>query len=85
MLYFYGDPHFGDDAIRRYENRPFNNTKTMDIALITDYNEIIKDDDIVIFTGDLGAEGYEKDIGKSKRTKIPNKRQSRYKIQCNVS
>lgn len=35
MLYFYGDPHFGNDAIRRYENRPFNNTKTMDIALIT--------------------------------------------------
>ena len=62
MLYFYGDPHFGDDAIRRYENRPFNNTKTMDIALITNYNEIITNDDIVIFTGDLGAEGYEKDI-----------------------
>ena len=62
MLYFYGDPHFGDDAIRRYENRPFNDVKSMDIAFITSYNEIVTDDDTVIFTGDFGAEGYEKEL-----------------------
>ena len=62
MLYFYGDPHFGNDAIRRYENRPYSDVKAMDTALIKNYNNIITDDDTVIFTGDFGAEGYEKEL-----------------------
>ena len=62
MLYFYGDPHFGDADIMRYENRKFMSVKDMDSELIRYYNETVTDDDEVIFTGDLGADGYEKDI-----------------------
>ena len=62
MLYFYGDPHFGDADIMRYENRKFMSVKDMDSQLIRYYNETVTDDDEVIFTGDLGADGYEKDI-----------------------
>ena len=62
MLYFYGDPHFGSDTIRRYENRPFNDVDIMDMELIKTYNEIVTEEDTVIFTGDFGAEGYEREI-----------------------
>ena len=56
MLYFYGDPHFGDADIMRYENRKFMSVKDMDSELIRYYNETVTDDDEVIFTGDLGAD-----------------------------
>lgn len=62
MIYFYGDPHFGDANILLYDGRPFENVSQMDEKLIQYYNYIITDDDKVYFTGDIGAEGYEKDI-----------------------
>lgn len=51
--FFIADTHFGEDAIRRYENRPFSSVSEMDEALI---------DDAVYVPGDFGATGREKEI-----------------------
>lgn len=62
MIYFYGDPHFCSENIRKYENRPFKDIDTMDAALIENYNKIITDKDTVFFTGDFCEDGYERGI-----------------------
>ena len=54
--YFIADTHFGDENIRRYENRPFQNVTEMNQALITNWNKTVNPDDIVYFLGDLGDE-----------------------------
>ena len=53
------DPHFGDERIRRYENRPYANTAQMDAALMANWNRVVSDGDAVYVLGDFGAEGYE--------------------------
>ncbi len=46
--FFIADTHFGDDSIRRYENRPFDSTEQMDKALISNWNSVVTDS--VLFT-----------------------------------
>lgn len=60
--YFIADPHFGDDRIRRYENRPFSNAEEMDKEMISRWNAVVKNADAVYVLGDFGAEGYESTI-----------------------
>lgn len=60
--FFIADTHFGDDSIRRYENRPFDSTEQMDKALISNWNSVVTDSDIVYMLGDFGAIGSEKEI-----------------------
>ena len=45
--YFIADTHFGDDNIRRYENRPFDTVKEMDNALIENWNRVVSNEDEV--------------------------------------
>ena len=61
-IYFIADTHFGDDNIRRYENRPFECVTEMDNKLIENWNKTIYKNDIVYVLGDFGADGYEKKI-----------------------
>ena len=61
-IFFLADPHFGDGAILRYENRPFADTKQMDAALIENWNRVVSPEDAVYVLGDLGAVGCEKEI-----------------------
>ena len=61
-IYFVADTHFGDDNIRRYENRPFESAEEMDNSLIERWNNTVSQDDSVYVLGDFGAEGYEKEI-----------------------
>lgn len=56
-IYFYGDPHFGHDNIIKYCDRPFQNSQEMDEALIKNYNQFVRKEDIVYFLGDLGLPG----------------------------
>ena len=56
------DPHFGDERIRKYENRPFEDVAQMDAALIANWNSVVTDADAVYVLGDFGAEGYEAEI-----------------------
>lgn len=60
--YFIADTHFGDDNIRRYENRPFETTEEMDVALIENWNRIVDKNDEIYLLGDFGADGYEREI-----------------------
>ena len=60
--YFIADPHFGDERIRRYENRPFTDTHHMDSAMIRLWNETVTPQDQVYVLGDFGADGQEAQI-----------------------
>lgn len=39
--YLIADTHFGDEAILRYENRPFESVEEMDTALIRNWNSTV--------------------------------------------
>ena len=54
MIYFIADTHFGDERIRRYENRPFDNVQIMDRELIRRGNETVSPEDTVYVLGDWG-------------------------------
>lgn len=60
--YFIADTHFGDDAIRRYENRPFDSAGQMDEALIAAWNRVVGDEDTVYVLGDFCVPGREAQI-----------------------
>ena len=61
-IYFTADTHFGSDALRRYENRPFADTEEMDRELIRRWNARVGQEDTVYHLGDLGGEGHEREI-----------------------
>lgn len=52
-LYYTSDLHLGHEAIMHHCNRPFNTVKEMDKAIMTNWNNIIKEDDIVFILGDF--------------------------------
>ena len=60
--YFIADTHFGDSAILRYENRPFENIAQMDAELIKRWNSAVFEDDCVYILGDFGADGCEAEV-----------------------
>jgi calcineurin-like phosphoesterase family protein len=49
---FWSDPHFGHANIIEYAQRPYHSVSEMDAALITNYNEIVDDNDVVVWLGD---------------------------------
>ena len=61
-VFFIADTHFGEDAIRRYENRPFADAKEMDRALAERWNARVAPEDTVWHLGDLGAAGREAEL-----------------------
>lgn len=61
-IYLIADPHFGDDRIRKYENRPFSSAQEMDDALIANWNAVVDDTDTVYVLGDFGADGCEAEV-----------------------
>lgn len=60
--FFIADTHFGDDNIRRYENRPFDTILEMNEALIKNWNSVVTGEDRVYVLGDFGADKNEADI-----------------------
>ena len=60
--FFIADPHFGDERILRYENRPFQNAKEMELKMINNWNGLVEDPDFVYILGDFGADGYEAEL-----------------------
>ncbi len=70
QIYFIADTHFGDERIRRYENRPFSDIEEMDAALIDRWNAVVGKDDSVYVLGDFGASGCESCVLKKLNGKI---------------
>ncbi|MBE6587477.1 MAG: phosphoesterase [Ruminococcaceae bacterium] len=61
-IFFIADTHFGDERIRKYENRPFDNAEQMDRHMVSAWNKAVSCDDTVYVLGDFGADGYEGEI-----------------------
>lgn len=51
--FFIADPHFGGEAIIRYENRPFASAEEMDKKLIENWNHVVEKEDTVYVLGDF--------------------------------
>ena len=56
-IFMIADTHFGDDDIRQYEERPFQNTEEMDREMIRRWNETVTDNDLVYHLGDFCSRG----------------------------
>lgn len=52
-IYFWSDIHFNHKNIIKYSGRPYPNPDLMNQCLVGNYANIIKDDDIVIWGGDI--------------------------------
>ncbi len=61
-IFFIADTHFGEEAILRYENRPFKSVAEMDSEMILRWNAVVGRDDLVYHLGDFGASGEESDV-----------------------
>jgi calcineurin-like phosphoesterase family protein len=51
-VFFYSDPHFGDQNLIDGKYRPFKSVSEMNGCLINNYKKLVKDDDLVIWLGD---------------------------------
>lgn len=52
-IWFTSDTHFGHSNIIKFCSRPWKNTEEMDKALISNWNSVVKKDDIVFHLGDF--------------------------------
>ena len=50
--YATADPHLGHANIIRYCKRPFKNVKEMNEKIIKNFNDILKEDDVLYCVGD---------------------------------
>jgi calcineurin-like phosphoesterase family protein len=53
MIYFTGDTHFGDPRVLRIDRRPFPNMAEHDVALMANWNAVVRQDDDVWHLGDF--------------------------------
>ena len=66
-IYFTSDTHFWHENIIKYTNRPFSSVEEMNETIINNWNNIVKENDIVFHLGDFGF------CGSSKMNDILNK------------
>lgn len=59
-IFVVADTHFGHARIIEYEGRPFRTVEEMDEALVANWNETVRDGDIVWHLGDVSLHGAEK-------------------------
>jgi calcineurin-like phosphoesterase family protein len=52
-IFFISDFHVGHQNVIRFDNRPFKNLDEMHMTLINNWNNVVGDDDIVFYLGDL--------------------------------
>ena len=54
-VFFIADIHFDDENILRYEKRPFNDVNSMNSIIISNWNSVVKESDMVYILGDIGT------------------------------
>lgn len=54
MIYITSDTHFSHKNIIEYCDRPYTNPEEMNKNLISKWNSVVKEDDIVLHLGDVG-------------------------------
>lgn len=69
--FFTADTHFGHGRIIQYCNRPFQNAKEQDDAILTRFNEVLKPGDTLYHLGDVAWSTT--DIKKEFLDKLPTK------------
>jgi calcineurin-like phosphoesterase family protein len=52
-IYYWSDMHFNHKNIIEYSQRPFTSIEDMNEAMFTNYEDIVKENDLVIFGGDV--------------------------------
>lgn len=52
-IWLTSDTHFSHRKILEYEARPFSSTEEMDEALITNWNSVVKPNDLIFHIGDV--------------------------------
>jgi len=52
-VYYIADPHFGHNAVIRFNNRPFSTVEEMDNTMLSNWRSIVRPDDEVYIVGDL--------------------------------
>lgn len=52
-IFFISDLHLGHKNVLKYDNRPFNDINEMQLSLIKNWNEVVGENDIVYYLGDL--------------------------------
>lgn len=57
-VFFIADTHFDDAMIMNCESRPFADVKSMNEAIIANWNDTVEKDDEVFFVGDVGNPEY---------------------------
>lgn len=58
--FFVSDMHFGHNNIIKYCNRPYTNVKTMDDALVRNWNSTVGPNDTVYHLGDWAFHNFER-------------------------
>ena len=61
-VFFTSDTHFGHKNIIKYCNRPYTNIDEMNLALVHNWNSVVKADDIVFHLGDFAFMKEEKKV-----------------------
>lgn len=56
LIYYTADTHFGDEFMITAFHRPFQSVQEMNLVLVKNWNETVKEDDIVFHLGDLGED-----------------------------
>lgn len=54
MIYLIADTHFGDPDIIKVCDRPFKDTKEMDDMIVSNWNDVVNENDTVYLLGDVG-------------------------------
>lgn len=69
-IFILSDTHFNHKNVIKYSSRPFNNVDEMNKQLITNWNYVVGEDDIVLFLGDFAFVRYSKQGGKEDLLKL---------------
>ena len=56
-IFVVSDTHFGHSNIIKYQNRPFANTEQMDKTMLENWNDTVREQDIIYHLGDVYFDG----------------------------